>query len=145
MALRRRLGSDTPVYDADKRSGVRRLRTGLILRALVDDLAVVHVQLARVHGFPARDRGHMEVGDPVEIGQRKGKAFSLFRRDKLIDVNRMNRLIAALIATTVAQWFVASSEAGQKDVSHHDHLSRMNMPATAGMPMNGVGACHDRA
>jgi hypothetical protein len=65
----------------------------------------------------------MEMLDPMEVGQCKGKAFSLFRRDKVIDVNRMNRLITRLIATTVAQWFVASSEASQKDVCHNDHLS----------------------
>jgi hypothetical protein len=65
----------------------------------------------------------MEVGDPMEVGQRKGKAFSLFRRDKFIDIDRMNRLIAILIATTVAQWFIASGEAGQKNVGHNDHPS----------------------
>jgi len=60
----------------------------------------------------------MEVLDPMQVGQRKGKPFSLFRRDKIIDVNRMNRLITGLIATTVAQRFPASGEAGEKDVSH---------------------------
>lgn len=54
----------------------------------------------------------MQVGDPMEVGQRKGKAFSLFRRDKVIDIYRMNRLITMLIATTVAQGFIASGEAG---------------------------------
>jgi hypothetical protein len=72
----------------------------------------------------------------MEVGQRKGKAFSLFSRDKLIDIDRMNRLITLLIATTVAQRFVTSGEAGQKDVSHDDHPSWLRMPATAGMPMN---------
>jgi hypothetical protein len=105
-----------------------RLRAGLILRAFVNDLAVVHVQLARVHGIPARGGAHMEVLDPMEVGQRNGKPFSLFRRDKVIDVDGMNRLITGLIATTVAQRFPASGEAGQKDVSHKDHPS---------------GACHD--
>jgi hypothetical protein len=95
----------------------------LIDRALVDDLAVVHVQLAQIHGLSTRHGVHMEVLDPVKVCQCKGKAFSLFRGDKVIDVDRMNRLITRLIATTVAQWFVASSEASQKDVSHNDHLS----------------------
>jgi hypothetical protein len=95
-----------------------RLRAGLILRTFIDDLAVVHVQLAGVHGVPARDGAHMQVLYPMEIGQRKGKSFPLCRRDKLIDVDRMNRLLTALIATTVAQRFVASGEAGEKDVSH---------------------------
>ena len=118
------------------------LGAGLVLRALVDDLAVVHVQLARVHGVPARDGLHMEVLDPMEVGQRKGKSFSLFRRDKVIDVDGMNRLITGLIATTVAQWFPASGEAGQKDVSHHDHPCLTRMPALTGMPMNDAGARH---
>ena len=122
---------------------MRRLEAGLILRALVDDLAVVHVELARVHVIAARDGVHMEVVDPMEVGQRKGKALSLFGRDKLIDINRMNRLITSLIATTVAQWFIASGEAGQKDIGHHDHPSRINMPAMAGMLMNDAGDCGD--
>ena len=122
---------------------MRWLRAGLILRALVDDLAVVHVQLVRIHGIAARDGVHMEVLDPMEVAQRKGKAFSLFRRDKVIDINRMNRLITGLIATTVAQWFIASGEAGQKNVGHHDHPSRLNMLAMAGMLMNDPGACDD--
>jgi hypothetical protein len=91
---------------------VRGLFAGLVLRAFVDDLAVVHVQLPRVHNVSTRDSLHMQVGNPMEVGQRKGKAFSLFRRDKVIDVDRMNRLITMLIATTVAQRFVASGEAG---------------------------------
>jgi hypothetical protein len=74
--------------------------------------------------------------DPMEVRQRKGKAFSLFRRDKLIDINHMNRLIAMLIATTVAQWFIASGEAGQKDIGHHNHLSWISLLATAGRLMN---------
>jgi hypothetical protein len=91
---------------------VRGLGAGLILRALVDDLAVIHVQLARVHGVAAGDGAHMEVLDPMEVSQRKGKPLALCGRDKLIDVNRMNRFITGLIATTVAQWFPASGEAG---------------------------------
>jgi hypothetical protein len=117
------------------------LRAGLILRTFVDDLAVVHVQLARIHDLAARDGVHMEVLNPVEVGQCKGQAFALFRRDKVIDIDRMNRLITGLIATTVAQWFVASGEAGQKDVGHHDHPSRLSMPAMAGMLMHDAGAC----
>ena len=92
--------------------GSEGLFAGLVLRALVDDLAVVHMQLPRVHGVSTRNGLHMQVGDPMEVGQRKGKAFSLFRRDKVIDIYRMNRLITMLIATTVAQGFIASGEAG---------------------------------
>jgi len=89
-----------------------KLLTRLIDRAFVDDLAVVHMQLPRVHDISTRDGLHMQMGDPMQVGQRKGIPFSLFRRNKLIDVNRMNRLITGLIATTVAQRFIASGEAG---------------------------------
>jgi hypothetical protein len=84
----------------------------------VGDLTVVHVQLAQVHGVPARDGAHVEVLDPMEVGQRKSEPFALFRRDKVIDVDGLNGLITRLIATTVAQRFPASGEAGQKDVGH---------------------------
>ena len=84
----------------------------------------------------------------MQVGQRKGKAFSLFRRDKLIDVNRMNWLITSLIATTVAQRFIASGEAGQKDIGHHDLPSWICLPALAGRLMEndaGAGDAHTRA
>ena len=81
----------------------------------------------------------------MEVGQRKGKAFSLFRRDKLIDVNRMNRLITSLIATTVAQRFIASGEAGQKDIGHHDLPFWIYLPALAGRLMNVAVTCDDHA
>jgi hypothetical protein len=97
------------------------LRPGLVRRALVDDLAVIHVQLARVHRVPARDGGDMEVLDPMQVGQRKGKPFSLCRCNEFIDIDGMNRLIARLIATTVAKRLPASGETGQKDISHNGH------------------------
>jgi hypothetical protein len=53
----------------------------------------------------------MEVLDAVQVGQRKGKAFPFFRRDKFIDIDRVNRLVAVAIATTVAKGLPASSEA----------------------------------
>jgi hypothetical protein len=97
------------------------LSARLILRALVDDLAVIHMQLARVHRFPARNGGHMEVLDAMQVGQGKGKAFSLIGRNEFVDIDRMNRLIARLIATTVAKRFPASGKTGQKDISHNRH------------------------
>jgi hypothetical protein len=66
----------------------------------------------------------MQVLDAMQIGQRKGKPFSLCRCDELIDVDRMNRFSALLVATTVAQRFPASGETGQKDVSHDSYPSR---------------------
>jgi hypothetical protein len=65
----------------------------------------------------------MAVLDAVHVGQRKSKSFPFFGCDKFIDVDSMNRLITGLIATTVAQRFPASGEAGQKDVSHEAHLA----------------------
>jgi hypothetical protein len=63
----------------------------------------------RVRDRPTRDGGDMEMLDAVQVGQRKGKPLALFGRDKLIDIDRMNRLIALAIATTVAKRFPASS------------------------------------
>jgi hypothetical protein len=65
----------------------------------------------------------MEELDAVEVRQRKSIPFPLFGCNKFIDVDGMNRLITGLIATTVAQRFPASGEAGQKDVSHDGPLA----------------------
>jgi hypothetical protein len=101
----------------------RRLGSGFILRALVDDLAVIHVELVCVHGLRAGDRGDMQVLDTMQVGQREGKPFSLFRRDQLIDVDCMNWLLAFVIATTVAKGLPASGETGEKDIGHDSHPS----------------------
>jgi hypothetical protein len=111
----------------------------LILGALVDDLAVVHVQFAWAHSVPARDGLHVEMLDPVEVGQCKGESFSLFGCNKVIDVDGVDRLITCLIATTVAQWFPASRETGQKDVSHHCHLCRTTDAVLTGIPHERCG------
>jgi hypothetical protein len=66
----------------------------------------------------------MQVLDAMQIGQRKGKPFSLCRCDELIDVDRMNRFIAPSIATTVAKRLPASGETSQEDVSHDSYPSR---------------------
>jgi hypothetical protein len=65
----------------------------------------------------------MEVLDAMQVVQRKSKTFSFFRGDKLIDVDRMNRLITRtiVIATTVAKGLPASGETGEKDISHDSH------------------------
>jgi hypothetical protein len=65
----------------------------------------------------------MEVLDAMQVGQGKGKAFSLLGRNEFIDIDRLNRLIARLIATTVAKRFPASGKTGQKDISHNGPLS----------------------
>ena len=66
----------------------------------------------------------MKVLDAMQVGQRKGKSFSLFGCDELIDVDRVNRLLTFPVATTVAKGIPASDETGKKDVSHHCHPSR---------------------
>jgi hypothetical protein len=76
--------------------------TGLIHRAFVDDVAVIHPQLACSHRLAARDRGDVELLDATQVGERKGPALPLRGADQVIDVNGMNRLVAVLIATTVA-------------------------------------------
>ncbi len=51
----------------------------------------------------------MEVLDTMQVCQGKGKPLSLVGRDQLIDIDRVYRLIALLIATTVAKRFIASA------------------------------------
>lgn len=63
----------------------------------------------------------MQVLDTMQVGQRKGKAFSFFGRDKLIDIDRMNRLLTLVIATTVAKGLPASGKTGEKNISHDSH------------------------
>jgi hypothetical protein len=99
----------------------RGLGAGLILRALVDNLAVVHVELVYMHDLPAGNRSDMEVLDAMQVGQRKGKTLSFFGRDKLIDIDRMNRLLTLVIATTVAKGLPASGKTGEKNISHDSH------------------------
>ena len=98
--------------------GVGGLGARFILCALIDNLAVVHVELVRVHDLSTGSRGDIQLLDAMQIGQRKGKTFSLFGRDKLIHVDRVNRLLALVIATTVAKRLPASGETREKDISH---------------------------
>jgi len=99
------------------------LGPGLILRALVDDLAIIHVELVEVGDPSTGDGGDMQVLDAMQVSQRKGKAFSLFGCNELIDVDRVNRLLTFPVATTVAKGLPTSGETGKKDVRHHCHLS----------------------
>jgi hypothetical protein len=99
----------------------RGLGAGLILRALVDNLAVVHVELVYMHDLPAGNRSDMEVLDAMQVSQRKGKTLSFFGRDKLIDIDRMNRLLTLVIATTVAKGLPTSGKTGEKNISHDSH------------------------
>jgi hypothetical protein len=97
------------------------LGPGLILPALVDDLAIIHVELVEVGDPSTGDGGDMQVLDAMQVGQRKGKAFSFFGRDQLIDIDRMNRLLTLVIATTVAKGLPASGKTGEKNISHDSH------------------------
>ncbi|MGH8071548.1 MAG: hypothetical protein ACRERE_41215 [Candidatus Entotheonellia bacterium] len=94
------------------------LSTGLIHRALIHHLAIVHAQVTYFERLSAWHRAHMEVLDPVQICECEGKPPTLRGADELLDVNRMNRLIACLIATTVAQWLPASGKTGQEYLGH---------------------------
>jgi hypothetical protein len=79
----------------------------------------------------------VEVLDAMQVGQCKGKTFSLFRCDKLIDVDRMNRLITCIVATTVAKGLPASGETGEKDISHDSHPRGI-------MPMPTADRCMEK-
>ena len=100
------------------------LGPGLILRALVDDLAIIHVELVQVNDPFTGDGGDMEVLDTMQVGQCKGKSLSFFGCNERIDLNRVNWLLTFPLATTVAKGLPASGETGKKDVSHHCHPSR---------------------
>jgi len=63
----------------------------------------------------------MQMLDPMQVGQCKGKPFSLLGRNQLIYIDRMNRLVTLIIATTVAKGLPASGKTGEKDVSHASH------------------------
>ena len=63
----------------------------------------------------------MQLLDAMQVGQRKGKPFSVFGCDEDIDVDGVNRLIALLIATTVAKRLPASGQAGEKNISHESY------------------------
>jgi hypothetical protein len=99
------------------------LGPGLILRALVDHLAIIHVKLVQVGDPSSGDGGDMQVLDAMQVGQCKGKSFSLFGCNELIDVDRVNRLLTFPVATTVAKGLPTSGETGKKDVRHHCHSS----------------------
>jgi hypothetical protein len=96
----------------------RGLGAGLILGALIDNLAVVHVELVHINDLPAGSGGDMQVLDAMQVAQCKGKSFSLLGRDELIHIDRMNWLLTLLIATTVAKGLPASGKTGKKNIGH---------------------------
>lgn len=100
------------------------LSPGLILRALVDDLAIIHVELGQVNDPSTGDRGHAKVLHTMPVGQRKGKGLLFFGCDELIDLNRMKWLLTFPVATTVAKGLPASGKTGKENVSHHCHPYR---------------------
>jgi hypothetical protein len=104
--------------------GERGLSPGLILRALVDDLAIIHVELVQVIDPSMGDRGDMKVLDTMQVGQCKGKSFSFFGCDERIDLNHVNWLLTFPVATTVAKGLPASGETSKENVSHHCHPCR---------------------
>jgi hypothetical protein len=79
------------------------------------------VELVHINDLSAGSGSDMQVLDAVQVGQRERKAFSLFRRNKLIDIDRMNRLLALIIATTVAKGLPASGKTGEKNIGHDSH------------------------
>jgi hypothetical protein len=71
-------------------------------RALVEDLTISQARLVRAHDCPTGGRGHMQELDTVHIGQCRSMIRPLVDCDELIDIDRVNRLVALWIATTVA-------------------------------------------
>ncbi len=86
-------------------------------------MTVIHPQLACSHRLPTRHSADVELLDAMQVGERKGKALPFLGADQLIDVNGVNRLVALVIATTVAQGFPASGQAREKELGHGFHSS----------------------
>ena len=63
----------------------------------------------------------MQLLNAMQVCEGKRKALPFLGTDELIDVNRMNRLIALLIATTVAKGLPASGDTREKHISHDGH------------------------
>jgi hypothetical protein len=97
------------------------LDPGFILQALIDNLAVVHVELVHINDLSAGSGGDMQMLDAMQVGQCKSEPFSLLGGDELIDIDRMNRLLTFVIATTVAKGLPASGKTGEKNISHDSH------------------------
>ncbi|MBI3327450.1 MAG: hypothetical protein HYZ81_12210 [Nitrospinae bacterium] len=53
----------------------------------------------------------MQPLNAVQIPEGKGEALALIRGEEVIHVDGVDRLIAGVIATTVAQWLPSSREA----------------------------------
>ena len=100
------------------------LGPGPIRQVLVDDLAILHVELVQANNPFMGNGGDMEVLDTIQVGQCKGKSLSFFGCDERIDLNHVTWLLTFPLATTVAKGLPASGETGKKDVSHHYHPSR---------------------
>jgi hypothetical protein len=92
--------------------------TGLIHRALVHHLTVIHRQVTDVHRFAPGHRRHVELLDAVQVCERERQAFPFRGTNELVDINRMDGLIARVIATTVAKGLPASGETCEEDIRH---------------------------
>ena len=63
----------------------------------------------------------MQLLNAMQVCEGKRKALPFLGTDELIDVNRMNRLIALVIATTVAKGLPASGDTCEKHIRHDGH------------------------
>ena len=77
----------------------------------------------QVNDLSTWDGGDWEVLGDRQAAQCQGNAFSLFGCNELIDVDRVNWLLALTAATTVAKVLPASSETSEEDVNHHGYLA----------------------
>jgi len=112
-------------------TGLATSGTGLVYRALVDHLTIIHLQVTHVQGPSSRHRGHVEVLNTVEVSKGKCKAFPFLGTNHSIDVHGMNGLVACLIATTVAKWLPASGKTGEEYISHRPPPPLQNSCGTA--------------
>ena len=114
---------EMPVVHAAGMVRVGELGSGLILRALVDDLAVIHVKWCGSTTSPRGTEATCRCWTPCKLASAKANRFRSAGVMSSSNVDRMNWLLALAIATTVAKRLPASGETSQKDVSHDSYPS----------------------
>jgi hypothetical protein len=99
-------------------------------------LAVIRIPWAQVHGF-TRGSGGMAAPDNIHMCQRHARGFACFRCNACVDTDGLSRLIAVLVATTVATGLPDSGEREHTHVCHDDYsylsIKLMRMVACFGV------------
>jgi hypothetical protein len=129
------------------------LDLGLQPRALVDRLAITHVELVQVGDLFTGEAGDMVVLEAMQRGQYIGKTILLFQCNALINLRHMDRPLTFQPATTVAKGLADSGKIGKIELRHRCYPSsataadqcicRAGTTAAAATSCR-CGACHAR-